>query len=282
MREGRPSRTALGAALHRAAHQVLDRPRVFDDPLAVPILGAEGRRELDERCKHAAAGAELRAFVAVRSRLAEDALAERVAHGVRQYVVLGAGLDTFAYRNPHGKAGLRVFEVDHPATQDWKRERLAETAFPLPPLLHFAPVDFERTTAAEGLARAGLQLDRPAAISWLGVVPYLERGVVLESLRSLAATLPPGTQVVFDYGIPPAAMSPSMRARYERLASRVEAAGERFRTFFEPAELGDELTAAGFAGVEDWDAAVLNARFFAGRTDGLMLAEAGHIVRAWT
>jgi len=260
---------------------VVDRPRVFDDPLAVPILGAEGRRELEERLAYADAGAALRAFVAVRSRLAEDALAERVAHGVRQYVVLGAGLDTFAHRNPHAEAGLRVFEVDHPATQGWKRERLAETALPPPPLLAFAPVDFERTTALEGLARAGLRFDRPAAVSWLGVVPYLEREVVLETLRSLAAALPSGTQVVFDYGVPPAAMSASTRARYERLASRVAAAGERFQTFFEPAELARELAAAGFAGVEDWGAGALNARFFAGRADGLLLAEAGHIVRAW-
>jgi methyltransferase (TIGR00027 family) len=279
---------------------VLDRPRVFEDPLAVQILGAEGRRELDDRLAHAAgngalrafdsgkalrafdSGKALRAFVAVRSRLAEDALAERVARGVRQYVVLGAGLDTFAYRNPHDAAGLRVYEVDHPATQGWKRERLAEAALPLSHLVRFVPVDFERMTAVDGLAGAGLRFDRPAAVSWLGVVPYLERSVVLESLRSLTAAFPPGTQVVFDYGIPPAAMSPPMRAGYERLASRVEAAGERFRTFFEPAELARELAAAGFAGVEDWDAAVLNARFFAGRADGLLLAGAGHIVRAWT
>src|ERR1700686_1320542 len=174
MQEGKFSKTAHRVAIRRAAHQLLDQPRVLDDPLALRIIGSEAEEALrsDPKEDHAFSRG-FRAFMAARSRYAEDELAHAVAHGVRQYVVLGAGLDTFAYRNPH--PGLRVFEVDHPDTQEWKREQLLAAGIAVPSALSFVPIDFERQTLADGLARAGFGAGDAAFFSWLGVTPYLTR-----------------------------------------------------------------------------------------------------------
>src|SRR5579863_1243640 len=150
MEPGQPSRTALAAAAHRAAHQLLEGGQVFADPLAVSILGAPAA-ELTRAELRAPATRGMRLFIAARSRFAEDTLAAAVARGVRQYVVLGAGLDTFAYRNPFETAALRVFEVDHPATQEWKRAQLGAAGIAIPAWMTFVAVDFERQSLEEGL-----------------------------------------------------------------------------------------------------------------------------------
>src|ERR1700689_2758722 len=153
MLEGKFSRTAHRVAIRRAAAQLLDHPKVLDDPLALRIIGPEAADDLRSNPKeHHAFSRAFRAFMAARSRYAEDELARAVAHGVTQYVVLGAGLDTFAYRNPHPE--LRVFEVDHPATQTWKREQLTAASIPIPPSLTFVPIDFEQQMLADGLAHS--------------------------------------------------------------------------------------------------------------------------------
>src|ERR1700678_242729 len=172
MQEGTFSRTAHRVAIRRAAHQLLDHPKVLDDPLALRIIGRDAAEELQSNPKedHTFSRA-FRAFMAVRSRYAEDELARAVAQGVSQYVVLGAGLDTFAYRNSH--PGLRVFEVDHPATQAWKREQLEAAEIPLPSSLAFVPVDFERRSLEAGIKESGFDVNAPAFFSWLGVTPYL-------------------------------------------------------------------------------------------------------------
>src|SRR5580704_178111 len=185
MQERTFSRTAQRVAIRRAAHQLLDRPRVFDDPFALRIIGSEAAEELRSNPKeHHAFSRAFRAFMAARSRYAEDELACAVARGVRQYVVLGAGLDTFAYRNPH--AGLWVFEVDHPATQAWKREQLEQVDIAVPQSLAFAPVDFERVSLGEGLDAAGFDRAAPAIFTWLGVVPYLTEQAVFATLGLIA------------------------------------------------------------------------------------------------
>jgi methyltransferase (TIGR00027 family) len=153
MQTGTPSRTAWAAALHRAAHQVLEQGRIFSDPLALRILGKDAESVAREAEQHPFRRI-MRIFIAVRTRFTEDALAAAIERGVRQIVVLGAGLDTYAYRSALG-AGLRIFEVDHPDTQAWKRQLLAQAAIPLPSSLTFAPIDFERDTLADGLAAAG-------------------------------------------------------------------------------------------------------------------------------
>src|SRR5450432_3003501 len=174
MQTGQPSQTARGAAAYRALHQTLEGGVIFNDPFALRILDDETRAGLDERAADLSLR-PLRLFIAARSRFSEDTLAAGVIRGVRQVVVLGAGLDTFALRNPHASQGVRVFEVDYPATQGWKRDRLKQAGLALPASLTFASVDFERQSLAEGLAAAGFRADAPAFFQWLGVVPYLTR-----------------------------------------------------------------------------------------------------------
>jgi len=281
MEQNSPSRTALGAAMHRAVHQILDIPPIFEDPLALKIVGPEAEAELRSgTSEHLASTRKgLRALIAARSRLSEDTLAEAAAQGVRQYVLLGAGLDTFAYRAAGQIPGLAVFEVDHPATQGWKRERLANVGVEPPSHLAFAPVNFETETLREGLLRAGFDFAQPAVFAWLGVVPYLTREAIMATL-TLIASLPRGTRVVFDYGEPPDARNPTLRAAHEALSARVAALGEPLRSFFIPGELERDLRALGFSQIEDFDAAALNARYFAGRSDDLGLRGNGHLMRA--
>ncbi|HUV68613.1 MAG TPA: class I SAM-dependent methyltransferase [Terracidiphilus sp.] len=278
MHTGRASRTALRVAIRRAAHQLIDRPLVLDDPIAVPLLGPGFDRDM-ERAMHPVAR-DFRLFMAARSRYAEDRLADAVAQGVTQYILLGAGLDTFAYRNPFPP--LRVFEVDFPATQQSKREMLAEARIPIPANLTFVPLDFEHQTLAAGLAEAGFDAGAPAYFGWLGVVPYL----TLEAFRATLATLgklPAGTAVTFDYVFSPDALTPKRRKVFDTLAKRVKAAGEPFRLFFAPSELEIELHRAGFKRIEQVDPDRLNELYFHNREDELKLSPVriGMLTTAW-
>lgn len=283
METGRASRTALRVAHRRAVHQILDQPPVLNDPIAVPILGPQFG--FDQATEMHPWSRSFRAFMVARSRYAEDQLAKAVAEGVRQYVVLGAGLDTFACRNPFKE--LRVFEVDFPATQEWKRALLAEAAQALPggaipETLTFVPLDFEHKTLAAGLAEAGFDASEQAFFGWLGVVPYLTRGAFQSTIHTIAQ-LPAGSGVSFDYGLAPHILSPARRQAFDALAARVAAAGEPFQLFFTPEELENELRAAGFHRVEQLDSAELNRRYFGDRNDGFGLpAEGiGMLASAW-
>jgi methyltransferase (TIGR00027 family) len=260
--QGNPSRTAWSVARRRAAHQMLDRPVVFEDPLAVRIVGGDWQPHESENRVFSVG---LRSFVVARSRYAEDELASAWAESVRQYVVLGAGLDTFAYRNPW--PGLQVFEVDHPATQEWKRELLARAEIRVPANMTFVPVDFETQSLGERLKQSGLA-DAPAFFCWLGVTPYLTREAFDRTIAFIAS-LPQGTGVVFDYGIDPALMNAAQRAAHEALAARVALAGEPFRLSCDPTQLAKDLRAAGFSRIEDLDAKQIDDRYFAHRADGL-------------
>ncbi len=278
---GRPSITALGAAMLRAAHQLLDEPRVFDDPLALAIVGTDSAAALHADPGRYASRASLRAFVALRSRYAEDQLAAAMSRGVRQYVVLGAGLDTFAYRSLHAASRLRVFEVDHPATQSWKRERLKAAGIALPDALTFAPVDFERQTLADGLRTAGLAFREPAFFSMLGVVVYLTKPALMQTLQ-FVASLPAGSEIVFDYGVPSSALSETQKAAREAGARLVAAAGEPWFTYFDPDELAEELRGLGLSRAEDLSPGTANERYFSKRADGLRIGGGGRVMRART
>ena len=270
MRTGRASRTALRVAIRRAAHQLVDRPTVLDDAIAVRLIGQGYARDM-ERAMHKVAR-DFRCYIAARSRYVEDRLAEAVARGVTQYLVLGAGLDTFAYRNPF--PALRVFEVDFPATQEWKRALLAEAAIELPGNLTFVPLDFEHQTLAEGLAKAGFDNHQRAFFGWLGVVPYL----TLEAFRAtlgVVAQLPEGSAISFDYVSSPKTLSPERRKVFDGLSKRVAAAGEPFRLFLLPEEMAQELHRAGFERIELVDSDGLNERYFKDRADKLRLSGAG-------
>jgi methyltransferase (TIGR00027 family) len=280
MQEGKFSRTAQRVAIRRAAHQVLDYPRVLDDPLALRIIGVEKAGELKSNPKedHKFSRA-FRAFMAARSRYAEDELARAVANGVMQYVVLGAGLDTFAYRNPYPE--LRVFEVDHPATQAWKREQLQAAGIMVPSSLTFVPIDFERETLADGLESAGFGDGVAAFFSWLGVTPYLTCEACMNTL-SFIAKMPADSGVVFDFAIDPALLNTGQREALDALSKRVAAAGEPFQLFFDPAKLRAELRGMGFRRTEFLQGKELNARYFKDRKDGLLVRGGmGHLMAAW-
>lgn len=280
LRKAGPSRTAERVAQRRAAHQLLDHPAVFPDRLALPILGREARERLLARPGRFENLRFFRAFMAARSRFAEDRLEHAVRRGVRQYVVLGAGLDTFAYRNPF--TGLRVFEVDHPQTQQWKRDRLKEAEIAVPPSLRFAPVDFERQTLKEALASAGFDMHQPAFYSWLGVTPYLQPETVLRTLRLVCGMTPYAT-IVFDYALPRSSLDFRNRLAFDALSRRVASAGEPFRGFFLPNELAAALAGMGFHAVEDLDTAAINRLYFHERADGLRVGGAlGRLICAAT
>jgi methyltransferase (TIGR00027 family) len=280
MQEGKFSRTAQRVAIRRAAHQLLDRPRVLDDPLALRIIGSEAAEELRTNPKeHHAFSRAFRAFMAARSRYAEDELARAVAHGLRQYVVLGAGLDTFAYRNPY--PGLRVFEVDHLATQAWKRGQLEAAGIAIPAALTFVPIDFERQTLADGLEQSGFDLRAAAFFSWLGVTPYLTRDACMTTL-SFVAKMPAGSGVVFDFAVDPALLNAGQRQALDALSQRVARYGEPFQLFFDPEKLQDELRGMGFCRTEFLQGKELNARYFKDRKDGLLVRGGlGHLMGAW-
>jgi methyltransferase (TIGR00027 family) len=278
MQPGQPSLTALGAAGLRAAHQVLDGGSIFRDPLAMRILGANADALVQDAQAHPARE-RLRWFVAIRTRIAEDALAAAMKRGVRQLVVLGAGLDTYAYRTQHA-GDLRIFEVDHPATQAWKRQRLIEAAIPLPAALTFVSVDFERETLADRLAAAGFDPATPTFFTWLGVVPYLTDEAIFSTLGFIAE-LPGGAHVVFDYVNPSASViDPERRASHEALAARVAAIGESIRNHFDSDELHVQLKALGFRDVEDLGWAEISARFFPDRP--VPSGGGAHVLRAST
>jgi methyltransferase (TIGR00027 family) len=275
---GLPSKTALGAALYRAAHQLVDHPPILRDPLALRIVGVHGTGETSaalDRRKTASASA-MRAFIAVRSRYAEDCFTQAHRRGVRQYVVLGAGLDTFAYRC--GLDGVRLLEVDHPATQAWKLERLAQAGIAIPETVSHAPIDFEVEPLREGLARGGFDSSRPALVAWLGVTPYLAREAVQRTLRAVADDLAEGSEIVFDFATPPGPDPRALAARAS-FASRLQAVGEPLRSTFTPDGLATQMEALGLSLVELADVDRLNATYFEGREDGLRLL-GGQLARA--
>jgi methyltransferase (TIGR00027 family) len=256
----------------------LERGAIFADPLAVRILG-EDAEAVAREAEADPSRRRMRSFIAVRTRFAEDALAAGVERGVRQLVVLGAGLDTLAYRSPFGER-LRIFEVDHPARQAWKRERLAAAGIAVPGWLTFAPLDFEREALGAGLEAAGFDPAAKTFFTWLGVVPYLSEEAVLATLGFIAR-LSGGASVVFDYGDPPETLSEEARAIHDARAARVEAAGESWVTYFEADSLRAKLMGLGFTQVEDLGPASIAAQYFPNR--GKVNADrGGHILRAAT
>jgi methyltransferase (TIGR00027 family) len=257
------------------------RPLVFDDPLAVRILGPEFAEEIRRTpsAEKRPFSAALRAFMVCRARYAEDALAAGVQDsGVRQYVVLGAGLDTFAYRNKF--ADVRVFEVDHPATQAWKRELLKASEIAAPNTMHFVAVDFETMSLCQELLRAGFDFTVPTVVAWLGVVPYLTPEAFAATMRVLER-LAPGSSLVFDYSQPREVLPAVEQQMLDSISARVALAGEPFQLFFTPAQLAEEMQRYGWRVVEDLDGKGLNARYLADRCDGLQLrGSAGRLCHA--
>jgi methyltransferase (TIGR00027 family) len=279
MQQGQASVTAIGAAGHRAAHQVLERGLVFADPLALRILGPDA----DDAIALATERPErrgLRLFIAMRSRFAEDSARRAIAHGVRQILVLGAGLDTFAYRLEQ-TPDLRIFELDHPATQAEKRRRLAQAQIAEPAHVAYVAHDFEDGSMTGALEAAGLDLDRRTFVIWLGVTPYLTEAALFTTLGELAR-FPGGAEVVFDYANPPHAVEEGTRDLHRETAERVAASGEPFRCYLDSAELHARARELGFSEIEDLDRAALVARYLPDLPVPPRPGPGGHVVRMAT
>jgi methyltransferase (TIGR00027 family) len=280
MKHGEASRTALGAAGHRAAHQALDGGVLFSDPLAIAILGEDAEAAI-ALAKERPERRFMRFFVALRSRFAEDSAAKAIERGMRQILVLGAGLDTFAYR-VEPRDGLRLFELDHPATQRDKRRRLREARLAEPAHVVYAPHDFEQGSMIAALSAAGLDPTRRTFALWLGVTPYLTEDAVFATLGELAA-FPGGAEVVFDYANPPDTIEePRAREFHQALAEQVAASGEPFRCYLETPKLHERAAALGFVEIEDLDRAALVARYLPHAPTKPRAGPGGHVVRMAT
>jgi methyltransferase (TIGR00027 family) len=277
MQVGQPSDTARGAAAYRAIHQTLEGGAIFDDPFAAKMLDDAARARFDEIAADASSR-PMRLFIAARSRFSEDMLSACVERGVRQVVVLGAGLDTFCLRNPYDAVGVRVFEVDNQSTQTWKRERLKQAGLAEPTSLTFVPIDFERQSLIDGLSAAGFDLDRPAFFQWLGVVPYLTREAISLTLDFIARV--PGSEVVFDYGEPFESYADDRRADVIAIAARTASRGEPWLSMFDPAELSEMLRRKGFQAIEDLGMAEITERFYGALKKDIRTGPGAHLLRA--
>ncbi|MBF5043340.1 class I SAM-dependent methyltransferase [Aggregicoccus sp. 17bor-14] len=269
-RKSGPDNTALRTALWRALHVLADPPpHVFEDTVGLALAAPE--EGWQQRPDMGAFTRPFRASIVARARFVEDLVEAQVARGVAQYVLLGAGLDTFAQRRPELGARLRVFEVDAPGTQAWKRRQLVERGLAVPSFLRFVPVDFERGESWRGqLAMAGFDAAQPAVVASTGVSMYLTREAIVATLRD-AAALAPGSTLVMSFMLPLERAEPALRPGIEAAARGARASGTPWLSFFEPEQLLALAREAGFRDVAHVSADALTERYFAGRTDGLRL-----------
>jgi methyltransferase (TIGR00027 family) len=283
MEEGKPSATAVLAAMLRAAHLSWDQPpKIFEDTLALQLSGcmSEGalKAQMDRldtevgRTTNPDFALTLRrsatANVVTRSRYVEEEVDQAVERGVSQYVILGAGLDSFAYRRPDLAKALHIFEVDHPATQAWKRTRLRAAGVELPANLSLVPVDFEKDSLIDNLRMSGYRTDAMGLFSWLGVTMYLSGDAIFGTLRAVAA-LAPGTEIIFEYSVPKELVDEATQKILAAVMAAAQARGEPQQSFFEPGKLAERVRQIGFAEVSDFGPDEAEARYFKGRTDGL-------------
>jgi len=301
MTDGSASRTALSTALMRALHTRKDRPQLIDDPWGDTLVDPAEKTALyrrilagarpETRVKFEALGSERAVIdialhahpsyggVVVRTRYAEDALEAAVQRGVRQYVLVGAGFDSYIVRQPPFAREVAIFEIDHPATQTMKRERLDACGAAIPPNVRFVPADLAAESLASVLARCGFSRTVPAFFSWLGVTIYLTRETNLATLAGIAESSAPGSEVVFTY-IDRRALEDGSSDTMARMRATRAAENEPWVSGFDPSTLADDVRALGLEVVEDLGSAGLSERYVAGRTDGLLLGAAGHIARA--
>jgi methyltransferase (TIGR00027 family) len=282
MPDRKASHTAMATAHLRAAHQLFDaQPRILEDPVAVSLLRpAAVKRIKDAADRYHTSGARiLRSHVVLRSRFAEDRLAAAVLRGVTQYVILGAGFDTFALRQPAWAKTLKILEVDHSGTQALKRSRLADAGLEMPENADFANIDFERESLRDGLLRHHLSLDAPTFFSWLGVTMYLEEDAIDVVLRSVAS-FPAGSEIVFTFVQPPESEVGSVDDSSSLLAQRVASVGEPFVSYFEPVALEAILRGIGFSKVEFLTPAKAEEQYFQQRPGDLPVPRLTDIVCA--
>ena len=295
MKEGSPSTTAINSAMVRASHLLLDaEPKIFRDDFALALSGvgdeAALRAALDKRDEPLARefgrdfaeffAGTLRSSMTTRSRFTEEELEKAIRMGISQYVLLGAGLDSFALRRRDLAEVLKVFEIDHSSSQQWKRARISELGIALPSNLTFVPVDFERETVFERLGSAAYQPKARAFFSWLGVTQYLTKEAVRNTLRQIATTVAVGSEIVFEYTVPQELVDERHRKYLAIVIPRVAEMGEPWLSFFSPGELAEQLREMGFDEISHFGPAEAYTRYFAGRTDRLPCQTVHRLIRA--
>jgi methyltransferase (TIGR00027 family) len=259
-----PSRTALATAYLRAAHQLLDGPSLLlSDPTALPLLGKGAKERIRAGITRyqTPEGIALRSHLVLRSRYAEDRLSASIKRGVSQYVIVGAGFDSFALRQPDWAGSLKIIEVDHSTTQQAKRQQVAASGITIPANVLFADIDFERESLLDGLLRYGVTPSKPTLFSWLGVTMYLTELAIESTLRSMA-TFAPGSEVVLDFMQPPLDDTDADLNARSRLTGLVAESGEPFISFFDEAKLGEKLRILGFQTVEFLTPEIAMSRYF--------------------
>ncbi|MBK7518873.1 MAG: class I SAM-dependent methyltransferase [Gammaproteobacteria bacterium] len=263
-----PDNTAVRTALWRALHvQVDEPPHVFEDEVGLKLVAPDD--DWRNRPDMSLITKPFRAAILARARFIEDLVEEQVASGVGQYVLLGAGLDSFAQRKPKLASQLRVFELDQPESQEWKRQRLLATGFGIADHLKLVPVDFEAgNNLLERLVASGFDAKRPAVVTSTGVSMYLTKDAIMATLRQIA-TFASGSTFVMSFLCPIEMLDPEIRIGVERAAEGARASGTPWISFFKPNEIMALAREAGFENVQHVSAADLAERYFAGRTDGL-------------
>lgn len=272
MQQGIPSATAKFVANLRAVHQLVDdNPKILLDPVAVPLSTAALGSSIDTAADQVQTPIinALRSLFVMRSRFVEDQLARAYEKGTRQYAILGAGLDTFPYRQPSFSDELLIFEIDHPATQIWKRQLLAQAGIPLPNNLRFVPIDFESTSLHDALSRAGFARNVPSLFSWLGVVQYLTWAATQTTLQYVAG-LEPSTEIALTFVLPDEDLS-GIDLEVTRFSAAFAAnRGEPWITRFRPRALANLLLSLGFSSTSHFSADDADREYFGSRSDGLL------------
>jgi methyltransferase (TIGR00027 family) len=279
-----PSQTAIASALLRAAHYLLDDPpKILADPFARDLVGFasdDGLRKALDAFAMRPHFPHMRTVSALRSRYAEDQLRIAVERGISQYVILGAGLDSFAFRHCDLMRKLHVFEVDHPVSQSWKRARVNELGIAVPPTLHYVPIDLERATLSDGLAAGGVDRNAKSFFSWLGVTQYLARDAVLSTLRDIASTAAPGSELVVQFIVPAMTLSREEGDLVTALADRSTSMGEPWLSFFEPEDFEFHLKQIGFQEIVHFGSQQAAERYLLWRRDGLTLPAYFRMIKA--
>jgi methyltransferase (TIGR00027 family) len=257
------SRTALATATMRAAHRMMDGTLILDDSIAAALLGPHASQQIQENKERyqGPVSTALRAHVVLRSRYTEDRLKIAMARGIQQYIIVGAGLDTFALRQPTWAQNIAIVEVDHPATQTAKRNRIAAAGLALPPNLRFVAVDFEQESLRGALLGNGVDTTQSTFFSWLGVTMYLTEPAIDAALNTMAS-FPAGSEVVLTFSEPPENKSLLATAANAALSKHVAELGEPFISYFEPAAMQTKLLRSGFSSVEFLSAADAQSRYF--------------------
>jgi len=263
-----PDNTAVRTALWRALHLEVDEPpHVFRDEIGLALIApGDGWQERPDMSPFTR---PFRASILARARFVEDLFLEQAERGVEQFVILGAGLDTFVQRHPELASRLRIFEIDHPSTQAWKRQRLLDLGYGIPPCLRLVPVDFEAGDAWQVcLSAAGFDADEPAIVASTGVSMYLSQTAIMQTLRQVAA-FAPGSTLVMSFMLPIEYLDADTRFGVERAMEGARASGTPFVSFFTPQEMLAMARDAGFKEARHVSADTLAQRYFSGRTDGL-------------